>query len=183
VAQPPDHPSADLDEHRSPRRQPGPLRTHERRPQVADVPQARGDRLQGDRSRFPSASQTDFDFVRQLIENGEIPDDVTIEVLSQAREHLIRRTMESSRRRRVIVHIYNATSPVFRETVFGMSKDEVRQLAVDSVMLVKQLAAEQPETEFVLQYSPETFTATELDLPARCAMRWSPPGTRSRARR
>ena len=114
---------------------------------------------------FPSASQTDFDFVRQLIENGEIPDDVTIEVLSQAREHLIRRTMESVRgARRVIVHIYNATSPVFRETVFGMDKDEVRQLAVDSVMLVKQLAAEQPETEFVLQYSPETFTATELEF-------------------
>lgn len=114
---------------------------------------------------FPSASQTDFDFVRQLIENGEIPDDVTIEVLSQAREHLIRRTMESVRgARRVIVHIYNATSPVFRETVFGMSRDEVRQLAVDSVMLVKQLAAEQPGTEFVLQYSPETFTATELDF-------------------
>ena len=114
---------------------------------------------------FPSASQTDFDFVRQLIEHGEIPDDVTIEVLSQAREHLIRRTMESVRgARRVIVHIYNATSPVFRETVFGMDKDEVRQLAVDSVMLVKQLAAEQPETEFVLQYSPETFTATELEF-------------------
>ncbi|MDD3325869.1 MAG: 2-isopropylmalate synthase [Zoogloea sp.] len=114
---------------------------------------------------FPSASQTDFDFVRQLIETGEIPDDVTIEVLSQAREHLIRRTMESVRgARRVIVHIYNATSPVFRETVFGMSKDEVRQLAVDSVMLVKQLAAEQPDTEFVLQYSPETFTATELEF-------------------
>ena len=114
---------------------------------------------------FPSASQTDFDFVRQLIETGEIPDDVTIEVLSQAREHLIRRTMESVRgARRVIVHIYNATSPVFRETVFGMSRDEVRQLAVDSVMLVKQLAAEQPGTEFVLQYSPETFTATELDF-------------------
>ncbi|MCK6396564.1 2-isopropylmalate synthase [Zoogloea sp.] len=114
---------------------------------------------------FPSASQTDFDFVRQLIETGEIPDDVTIEVLSQAREHLIRRTMESVRgARRVIVHIYNATSLVFRETVFGMSRDEVRQLAVDSVMLVKQLAAEQPDTEFVLQYSPETFTATELDF-------------------
>lgn len=114
---------------------------------------------------FPSASQTDFDFVRQLIEQGEIPDDVTIEVLSQAREHLIRRTMESLRgARRAIVHIYNATSPVFRETVFGMSKDEVKALAVASVTLVKQLAAEQPETEFVLEYSPETFTATELDF-------------------
>lgn len=114
---------------------------------------------------FPSASQTDFDFVRELIEQGEIPDDVTIEVLSQAREHLIRRTMESLKgARRAIVHIYNATSPVFRETVFGMSKDEVKALAVASVTLVKQLAAEQPETEFVLEYSPETFTATELDF-------------------
>lgn len=114
---------------------------------------------------FPSASQTDFDFVRQLIEQGEIPGDVTIEVLSQAREHLIRRTMESLKgARRAIVHIYNATSPVFRETVFGMSKGEVKALAVESVTLVKQLAAEQPETEFVLEYSPETFTATELDF-------------------
>ena len=112
---------------------------------------------------FPSASQTDFDFVRKLIEENEVPDDVTIEVLSQAREHLIRRTMESLKgARRAIVHIYNATSPVFRETVFGMSKDEVKALAVDSVTLVKQLAAEQPETEFILEYSPETFTATEL---------------------
>lgn len=114
---------------------------------------------------FPSASQTDFDFVRKLIEENEIPDDVTIEVLSQAREHLIRRTMESLKgARRAIVHIYNATSPVFRETVFGMSKDEVKALAVSSVELVKALAAEQPETEWVLEYSPETFTATELDF-------------------
>ena len=114
---------------------------------------------------FPSASQTDFDFVRQLIEGGEIPDDVTIEVLSQAREHLIRRTMESLRgARRAIVHIYNATSRNFRETVFGMSRDEVKAMAVDSVRLVKTLAAEQPTTEWVLEYSPETFTATELDF-------------------
>ncbi|MDD2988576.1 MAG: 2-isopropylmalate synthase [Zoogloea sp.] len=114
---------------------------------------------------FPSASQTDFDFVRKLIEENEIPDDVTIEVLSQAREHLIRRTMESLKgARRAIVHIYNATSPVFRETVFGMSKEEVKALAVSSVTLVKALAAEQPETEFILEYSPETFTATELDF-------------------
>ncbi len=114
---------------------------------------------------FPSASQTDFDFVRQLIENHEIPDDVTIEVLSQAREHLIRRTMESLRgARRAIVHIYNATSPVFRRTVFNMSREEVKALAVQSVRLVKELAAAQPETEWVLEYSPETFTATELDF-------------------
>jgi 2-isopropylmalate synthase len=114
---------------------------------------------------FPSASQTDFDFVRTLVEGGHIPDDVTIEVLTQAREHLIRRTMESVRgAKRAIIHVYNATSPVFRETVFGMSKPEVVKMAVDAVRLIKQLAAAQPETEFILEYSPETFTATELDF-------------------
>jgi 2-isopropylmalate synthase len=114
---------------------------------------------------FPSASQTEFDFVRGLIEGGHIPDDVTIEVLTQAREHLIRRSFEAVRgARRVIVHVYNATSEPFREFVFGMSKPEVVKMAVDAVALIKQLAAEQPETEFVLEYSPETFTATELDF-------------------
>jgi 2-isopropylmalate synthase len=114
---------------------------------------------------FPSASQTDFDFVRHLIEGNHIPDDVTIEVLTQAREHLVRRTMESLRgARRAIVHVYNATSRPFREIVFGMSKAEVINMAVSSVELVKQLAGEQPETEWVLEYSPETFTATELDF-------------------
>ncbi|HNM23674.1 MAG TPA: 2-isopropylmalate synthase, partial [Rhodocyclaceae bacterium] len=114
---------------------------------------------------FPSASQTDFDFVRGLIEDGHIPEDVTIEVLTQAREHLIRRTMESLKgARRAIVHVYNATSKPFRDIVFGMSKAEVVAMAVDAVTLIKQLAAEQPETEFILEYSPETFTATELDF-------------------
>ena len=114
---------------------------------------------------FPSASQTEFDFVRRLIEDGHIPDDVTIEVLTQAREHLIRRTMESLKgARRAIVHVYNATSQPFRDIVFGMSKEEVVAMAVAAVTLIKQLAAEQPETEWVLEYSPETFTATELDF-------------------
>ncbi len=114
---------------------------------------------------FPSASQTDFDFVRNLIEGGHIPDDVTIEVLTQSREHLIRRTMDSVKgARRAIVHVYNATAPVFRDVVFGMSRDEVKELAVSSVRLIKQLAAEQPETEWVLEYSPEVFTSTELDF-------------------
>lgn len=114
---------------------------------------------------FPSASQTDFDFVRRIIEGRHIPDDVTIEVLTQAREHLIRRTMESLRgARRAIVHVYNATSKPFRNTVFGMSKEEVIRMAVAAVHLVKQLAAEQPGTEWVLEYSPETFTSTELDF-------------------
>lgn len=114
---------------------------------------------------FPSASATDFNFVCGLIEGGHIPEDVTIEVLTQAREHLIRRTMESLKGvRRAIVHVYNPVSKAFREIVFGMSKAEVIDMAVSAVRLVKQLAAEQPETEWVLEYSPETFTATELEF-------------------
>ena len=114
---------------------------------------------------FPSASQTDFDFVRTLIEGGNIPDDVTIEVLTQSREHLIRRTIESLKgARRAIVHVYNATSPAFRDIVFGMSKAEIKELAVSSVRLIKTLCDQHPETEWVLQYSPEVFTSTELDF-------------------
>lgn len=114
---------------------------------------------------FPSASDTEFGFVRELIEGGHIPADVTIEVLTQAREHLVRRTMESLKgARRAIVHVYNATSKPFRETVFGMDKAEVIEMAVSAVLLIKQLASEQPDTEWVLEYSPETFTATELDF-------------------
>ncbi len=114
---------------------------------------------------FPSASQTEFDFVRGLIDGGHIPGDVTIEVLTQAREHLIRRTFESLKgARKAIVHVYNATSKVFRENVFGMSRDEVISMATDAVRLVRSLAEEMPETEITLEYSPETFTATELDF-------------------
>ena len=114
---------------------------------------------------FPSASQTDFDFVRKLIEEKHIPDDVTIEVLAPAREPLIRRTFEALKgARRAIVHIYNATSRPFREIVFGMEKAEVVNMAVSAVTLVRQLCAENPDTEWVLEYSPETFTATELDF-------------------
>ncbi len=114
---------------------------------------------------FPSASQTDFDFVRQLIEEKHIPESVTIEVLTQAREHLIRRTMESIRgARRAIVHVYNATSKPFRDIVFNMSKAEVIDMAVNAVRLIRELAEGMPETEIVLEYSPETFTATELDF-------------------
>ncbi|MCB5184914.1 2-isopropylmalate synthase [Methylobacillus gramineus] len=114
---------------------------------------------------FPSASQTDFDFVRNLIENGHIPDDVTIEVLTQAREDLIRRTFESLRgARRAIVHVYNATAPEFRKIVFKTDQAGVKKIATDSARLIKQLTDERPETEWVFQYSPETFTATELDF-------------------
>ena len=114
---------------------------------------------------FPSASQTDFDFVRKLVDDKLIPKDVTIEVLTQAREHLIRRTFESvAGARRVIMHVYNATAPLFRDVVFHMSKAEVVQLAVDSVTLIKELARAHPQTEWVLQYSPELFTSTELEF-------------------
>ena len=114
---------------------------------------------------FPSASQTDFDFVRKLIDEKHIPDDVTIEVLAPAREALIRRTFEALKgARRAIVHIYNATSKTFRDVVFNMSKPEVLAMAVSAVKLVKEISKEYPGTEWVLEYSPETFTATELDF-------------------
>ena len=114
---------------------------------------------------FPAASQTEFDFVRRLIDEHRIPEDVTIEVLTQAREPLIRRTFEAIRgARRAIVHVYNATSAPFREMVFGMTKAEVVRLATGAVDLIKTLATTLPETRITLEYSPETFTATELDF-------------------
>jgi 2-isopropylmalate synthase len=114
---------------------------------------------------FPSASETEFGFVRGLIEGGHIPADVTIEVLTQAREHLIRRTFESLKgAKQAIVHVYNATCKTFRDNVFGMSKAEVVTMAVDAVKLMRQLADEMPETKITLEYSPELFTATELDF-------------------
>ncbi|HEX9194534.1 MAG TPA: 2-isopropylmalate synthase [Azonexus sp.] len=114
---------------------------------------------------FPSASETEFGFVRGLIEGAHIPEDVTIEVLTQAREHLIRRTFESIRgARQAIVHVYNATSKTFRDNVFGMSKEEVVTMAVDAVKLIRKLADAMPETKITLEYSPELFTATELQF-------------------
>ncbi len=114
---------------------------------------------------FPSASQTDFDFVRRLIEQQLIPEDVTIQVLTQAREDLIRRTFEALKgAKQAIVHLYNATSPVFRQTVFGLDRAGTIRLAVAAAQQFTELAANQPETEWRFQYSPETFTATELDF-------------------
>ncbi|MCX4880686.1 2-isopropylmalate synthase [Streptomyces sp. NBC_00847] len=117
---------------------------------------------------FPASGQTDFDFVRSIIEEpGAIPDDVTISVLTQAREDLIERTVESVKgARRATVHLYNATAPVFRRVVFRGSKDDIRQIAVDGTRLVMEYAEKLlgPETEFGYQYSPEIFTDTELDF-------------------
>jgi 2-isopropylmalate synthase len=114
---------------------------------------------------FPSASQTDFDFVRKLIEEDRIPQDVTIEVLTQSREDLIRRTIESLQdARRAIVHLYNPIAPAFRRIVFGMSREEVKAIAVAGTRLIKQLTDERPATEWIFQYSPETFSMAELDF-------------------
>jgi 2-isopropylmalate synthase len=114
---------------------------------------------------FPSASQTDFDFVRHLIAAQLIPEDVTIQVLVPARTSLIQRTFESLEgARRAIVHLYNATSPVFRRTVLGLDRLGTIDLATDAAVLFNELAAQQPQTQWVFQYSPETFTATELNF-------------------
>ena len=114
---------------------------------------------------FPAASQTDFDFVRHLIEYQLIPDDVTIQVLTPARDHLIRRTFEALQgAKQAIVHLYNATSPVFRRVVFGLDEAGTIALAASAANLMNELAAAQPETKWRFQYSPETFTATELDF-------------------
>ncbi|MZD09304.1 2-isopropylmalate synthase [Streptomyces sp. SID5785] len=117
---------------------------------------------------FPASGQTDFDFVRSIIEEpGAIPDDVTISVLTQSREDLIERTVESLKgAKRATVHLYNATAPVFRRVVFRGSRDDIKQIAVDGTRLVMEYAEKilGPETEFGYQYSPEIFTDTELDF-------------------
>ena len=117
---------------------------------------------------FPSASQTEFNFVRRLIEENLIPDDVTIQVLTQARESLIRRTIESLQgARKATVHVYNACAPVMRKVVLGMDEDGIVEMAVGQTKLVKQLVAEHPETEWGFEYSPETFSDTELEFSKR----------------
>ena len=114
---------------------------------------------------FPSASQTDFDFVRELIEGGHIPDDVTIQVLTQAREDLITRTFESLKgAKRAIVHYYNATAPSFRRIVFNQDKAGVVNIAVSAAQVIKRLAAAAPETDWRFEYSPEVFSSTETDF-------------------
>lgn len=117
---------------------------------------------------FPSASQTEFNFVRRLIEENLIPDDVSIQVLTQARESLIRRTIESLQgARKATVHVYNACAPVMRKVVLGMDEDGIVEMAVSQTKLVKQLVAEHPETEWGFEYSPEMFSDTELAFSKR----------------
>ncbi|MGW0071802.1 2-isopropylmalate synthase, partial [Streptosporangium sandarakinum] len=113
---------------------------------------------------FPAASQTDFDFVRQIIEEDRIPEDVVIQVLTQARPELIERTFESLRgARQAIVHLYNSTSTLQRRVVFGQDRDGITAIAVEGAKLCRKLAAELEDTEIYFQYSPESFTGTELE--------------------
>ncbi len=114
---------------------------------------------------FPSASQTEFDFHRKLIDENRIPDTVAIQVLVQAREHLIERTFESLKGvKKAIVHVYNSTSRVQREKAFEKSREEIKQIAVNGAELLKKYAAENPDTEWTFQYSPESFSQTEPDF-------------------
>ena len=114
---------------------------------------------------FPSASGHDYDFVRDLIDNGRIPEDVTIQVLTQARADLIEKTFEALKGvRRAVVHMYNSTSTVQREQVFSLDRQGIVDIAVQGARLVQDCAARYPETEWVFEYSPESFTGTELDF-------------------
>lgn len=113
---------------------------------------------------FPSASQTDFDFVRILIEDKHIPEDVTIQVLTQARDHLIERTYESLQgAKRAIVHFYNSTSVLQRRVVFGQDKEGIKQIALNAARKCLSLEATLPDTEIFYEYSPESYTGTELE--------------------
>ena len=113
---------------------------------------------------FPSASKTDFDFVRDLIENKKIPSDVNIQVLTQARKELIIKTFDSLKgASKGIIHFYNSTSTLQRKVVFDQDKDGIKKIAVDAAKLIKDLAIENSETEWTFEYSPESFTGTELE--------------------
>jgi 2-isopropylmalate synthase len=117
---------------------------------------------------FPSASQTDFDFVRELIEQDMIPDDVVIQVLTQAREHLIERTYESiAGAKQAVVHLYNSTSTLQREVVFGTDEDGIVDIAVSGARLVRKLADGMTGTDIYFEYSPESYTGTELPFALR----------------
>ena len=114
---------------------------------------------------FPAASQTDYDFVRILIEDKKIPNDVTIQVLTQSRDHIIKKTFESLEGvKRAIVHFYNSTSTLQRKVVFNKDKKGIKKIATDGATLIKELSSANQETEWLFEYSPESFTATELDF-------------------
>src|SRR5436190_13950914 len=129
---------------------------------------------------FPAASQTDFDFVRKLVDDDLIPDDVTVQVLTQAREPLIRRTFESLRgAKRAIMHLYNSTSTTQRRVVFGLPREGIVDIAVTAAKQVRDFALAQADTDWIFQYSPESFTGTELDFAKEICDAvtavWAPP--------
>lgn len=118
---------------------------------------------------FPSAGATEFDFISGLVKSGSIPDDVTPQVLTQARADLIATTFESLRgAKTAIVHVYNAVSPAWRRIVFGMERNEVRDIAINAAKLLRDHAAAMPETDWRFEYSPETFSTAELDFSLEC---------------
>jgi 2-isopropylmalate synthase len=117
---------------------------------------------------FPSAGATEFDFISGLVRTGSIPDDVTVQVLTQARHDLIATTFESLRgASTAVVHVYNAVSPAWRRIVFGMERPQIRQIAVDAAKWLRDEAAKQPNTDWHFEYSPETFSTAELDFSLR----------------
>ncbi len=114
---------------------------------------------------FPAASKTEYQFLRKLVDEDLIPDDVTIQVLTQSRKHIIKKTFESlAGMKRAIVHLYNSTSLAQREQVFKKSREEIIKIATDGATLMKEYAAKHPETDFTFEYSPESFTGTEVDF-------------------
>jgi len=118
---------------------------------------------------FPSAGATEFDFISGLVQNGKIPDDVFVQVLTQARQDLIEKTFESLRgAKQAIVHVYNAVSPAWRRIVFGMDRPEIKQIAITAAKLLRDEAAKQPNTDWHFEYSPETFSTAELDFSLEC---------------
>ena len=118
---------------------------------------------------FPSAGATEFDFIAGLVRTNRIPEDVTVQVLTQARADLISTTFESLRgATRAIVHVYNAVSPAWRRIVFGMNRPEIKEIAVNAAKLLRDHAAAQPETDWFFEYSPETFSTAELDFSLEC---------------
>jgi len=118
---------------------------------------------------FPSAGATEFDFISGLVQSGHLPDDVIIQVLTQARRDLIERSFESLRGApRAIVHVYNAVSPAWRRIVFGMDRPQIKQIAIDAAKIIRDEAAKQPDTDWHFEYSPETFSTAELDFSLEC---------------
>ncbi len=129
---------------------------------------------------FPAASETEYALLRTLIEHDLIPDDVTIQVLTQSREHIIEKTFQSLKgAKKAIVHLYNSTSLAQREQVFKMSEDEIVEIAMEGARLFNKYAAKMPETDFRFEYSPESFTGTEMEFALRICNEvidiWNPP--------